>query len=93
VQPVVLINHQRNTALLVAWGNEKQRVIKLGKGRLTVSSLSAKEIEAQGYTVSDYPPELAAREYLRHGAGVSKRAKRALEEIAYGKFSGILIPI
>ena len=56
MQPVVLINRQRNTALLVAFGNEKQRVIKLGKDRLTVSSLSAMEIEAQGYTVSDYPP-------------------------------------
>jgi hypothetical protein len=85
-----LINHQRNTALLVACGNKKQRVIKLGKGRLTVSSLSMKEIETQGYTVSEYPPELAARQYLQHGAGVSKRAKRFLEEIAHGKFSGIL---
>ena len=93
MQPVVLINHQRNTALLVASGNNKQRVIKLGEGRLTVSSLSVKEIEAQGYTVSDYPPELAAREYLRHGAGVSKRAERVLEEIAHGKFSDILISI
>jgi hypothetical protein len=90
MQPVVLINHQRNTALLVAYGNEKQLVIKLGKSKLTVSSLSAKEIEAQGYTVSEYPPELAARQYLQHGAGVSKRAKRFLEEIAHGKFSGIL---
>lgn len=57
-----------------------------------MSSLSVMEIEAQGYTVSDNPPELAAREYLRHGAGVSKRVKRVLKEIAHGKFSGILIP-
>lgn len=91
MQPVVLINHQRNTALLVACGRKKQLVIKLGKSKLTVSSLSAKEIEAQGYTISDYPPELAARKYLRHGAGVSKRAERFLEEIANGKFSGVLI--
>jgi len=91
MQPVVLINHHRNTALLVSSSSKKQLVIKLGKRKLTVSSLSVKEIEAQGYTVSDYPPELAARSYLQHGAGVSKRAKHFLEEIAHRKFSGVLI--
>lgn len=91
MQPVVLINHHRNTALLVAASSNKQLVIKLGGKKLTVSSLTVKEIQAQGYTVSDYPPELAARSYLQHGAGVSKRAKSYLEEIAHGRFSGVLI--
>jgi hypothetical protein len=91
MQPVVLINHHRNTALLVAASSNKLLVIKLGGKKLTVSSLTLKEIEAQGYTVSEYPPELAAQSYLRHGAGASKRAKLYLEKIAHGRFSGVLI--
>lgn len=90
MQPVVLINHHRNTALLVATSSNKQLVIKLGGKKLTVSSLTLKEIEAQGYTVSNYPPELAAQSYLQHGAGVSKRAQRYLEKIAHGRFPGVL---
>ncbi|MDP1557999.1 MAG: hypothetical protein Q8K59_01335 [Nitrosomonas sp.] len=91
MQPIVLINHHRNTALMVAVSGKKRLVIKLGKGKLTVSSLSAKEIETQGYAVSNYPPGQAAKSYLCHGAGVSKRAQRYLENIADGEFSDVLL--
>ncbi|SFP46003.1 hypothetical protein SAMN05216419_100395 [Nitrosomonas cryotolerans] len=91
MQPTVLIDQHRHTAIIVATNRKKQLVIKLGKGKLTVSSISTKEIKAQGYTVSDYPPKLAAQSYLYHGAGVSDRAKRYLEEIANGEFPGMLV--
>lgn len=76
--------------MLAAIG-KRRLVIKLGKSKLTVSSLSEKEIESQGYSVSNYPPKQAAKSYLRHGAGVSKRARRYLEAIASGVFSDLLL--
>lgn len=91
MQPTVLINRHRQTALIVAQSGRKQLVVELGKGVLTVSSLSAKDIQARGYTISDYPAKQAAQTYLRHAAGVSKRARGYLEEIASGEFSAPLM--
>ncbi len=62
----------------------------MGEGKLTVSSLSTKEIDTLEYTVSTYSPKLAAQLYLNHSGGVSKRAKLHLEKIAKGEFSGML---
>ncbi|GJL74762.1 MAG TPA: hypothetical protein PKM20_07725 [Nitrosomonas sp.] len=90
MQPTVVMNHHRQTAIIVAKSGKKLQIIKLGKGRLTVTSLSAAEIETQGYKVSQYSPNQAARSYLEHGAGVSKRARKYLEEISRHKFSDTL---
>lgn len=90
MQPTVIVNHHRQTALVVAANGKKLQVIKLGKGRLRVASLTAVDIELQGYLVSDYSPSQAAQSYLQHGAGVSERARRYLEEITQNKFSGTL---
>ena len=90
MHPTVLMNHHRNTALVVATSGKNLLVIKLGKGRLTVTSLSIAEIKAQGYTACDYSPKLAAQSYLQHGAGVSERAKRYLEQVAGSECSDIL---
>jgi hypothetical protein len=90
MQPTVLINQHRNTALLVATSEKNTLVIKMGKGKLTVSSLSAKEIDVQGYSVSDYSPKQAAQLYLLHRGGVSQRARQYLERIASEEFSGML---
>ncbi|PTN12318.1 hypothetical protein [Nitrosomonas aestuarii] len=90
MQPTVVMNHHRQTAIIVAKSGKKLQIIKLGKGRLTVASLSAAEIEKQGYKVSHYSPDQAARSYLEHGAGVSKRARKHLEEISRHKFSDTL---
>jgi len=90
MQPTVIINHHRQTALIVATQGNKLLVIKLGKGQLTVTSLTTAEIDALGYQVSDYSPRDAARSYLQHGAGVSKRAKKYLEDIAHSQLSGTL---
>ncbi len=70
-----------------AGGLEKLLVIKLGKGKLTVTAVTLQEINAQGYTVSDYSPALAAQSYLRHGAGVTEKARKFLEKIATSEFS------
>jgi len=91
MQPTVLINQHRQTAIIVAQSGKKQLVIKLGKGMLTVSSLSAKDLWALGYIISDYPPKQAALSYLSHAAGVSERAKGYLEEIAHGEFTAPLL--
>lgn len=84
------MNHHRNTALVVATSGKNLLVIKLGKGRLTVTSLSITEIKAQGYAACDYSPKQAAHNYLQHGAGVSERAKRYLEQVTGSECSDIL---
>ncbi len=91
MQPTVLTNQHRNTAIIVAISGKKYLVIKLGKGKLTVQSLTQQQISNQGYMISEYPPALAATSYLQHGAGVSDRAKQYLEKIAEGKYSGSLV--
>ncbi|MBY0499912.1 MAG: hypothetical protein K2P74_09955 [Nitrosomonas sp.] len=91
MQPTVIINQHRNTALIVASSGKKLLVIKLGKGKLTVTPLSLAEVKDQGYIVSNYSPKLAAQSYLQHGAGVSERAKKYLENIARSEFSDKLI--
>lgn len=91
MQPTVIINQHRNTALIVASSGKKLLVIKLGKGKLTVTPLSLAEIKDQGYIVSNYSPKLAAQSYLQHGAGVSERARKYLENIARSEFSDKLI--
>ncbi len=89
-QPTVIINQHRQTALIVAASGKKLLVIKLGKGKLTVTASSAEEIRQQGYTVSDYSPKQAALSYLQHGAGVSARAHKFLEKIANSECSANL---
>ncbi|SEM87447.1 hypothetical protein [Nitrosomonas marina] len=90
MQPTVVVNHHRQTAIIVTRNGSKYKIIKLGKGRLTVTSISFKELETQGYKVSQYSPSQAAQSYLLHGAGVSQRARRYLESIAHSKFSDVL---
>ncbi|MCB1948996.1 hypothetical protein [Nitrosomonas sp.] len=90
MQPTVVVNHHRQTAIVIAKHGSKYEIIKLGKGRLTVSSLSAAELELQGYKACEYSPSQAAHSYLQHGAGVSNRAKKYLEYIARNKFSDTL---
>ncbi|SEQ96456.1 hypothetical protein SAMN05421690_100496 [Nitrosomonas sp. Nm51] len=90
MQPTVVVNRHRQTAIIIARHGSKYEIIKLGKGRLTVTSLSAAELEIQGYEACQYPPSQAACAYLRHGAGVSKKARKYLENIACNKFSDIL---
>ncbi|QOJ19924.1 MAG: hypothetical protein HRU77_03980 [Gammaproteobacteria bacterium] len=87
MQPTVIINHHRNTAIIAGTSGKKLLVIKLGKGKLTVTAVTLQEINAQGYTVSDYSPALAAQSYLRHGAGVTEKARKFLEKIATSEFS------
>jgi hypothetical protein len=91
MQPTVLINQHRQTAIIVAQSGKKHLVVELGKGVLTVASLSAKDLWARGYIISDYPPKQAALSYLRHAAGVSERAKGYLEDVAHGEFSAPLL--
>lgn len=90
MQPTVLINQHRQTALVVAASGKKLLVVELLKGKLTVTALSAKDIEKRGYHVSDYPPVQAAQAYLAHAAGVSERARGYLQEVVGGEFSGLL---
>lgn len=91
MQPIVVINQHRHTAIVVATQGKDLLVIKLGKGKLTVTSLSLERIRVQGYIASDYSPKLAAQSYLQHGAGVSERAKKYLEKIASGEYSDSLV--
>lgn len=91
MQPTVLINRNRHTALTVATRGKELLIIKLGKGKLTVTALSLDEIKRQGYQTSDYSPRVAAQSYLQHGAGVSEKAKKYLEKIAEGEFSDHLL--
>jgi len=90
MQPAVVINQHRQTAIIIANRGKKLQLIRLGKGQLTVSSLTADEIEALGYRICDYSPREAARAYLKHGAGVSKRARVCLEQITQNQLPGIL---
>ena len=90
MQPTVIINHHRQTAIIVARQGNKLQLVKLGKGQLTVTSLTTAEIEALGFQVSDYSPSEAAKSYLNHGAGVSKRAKKYLEDIINNQLPGVL---
>ncbi len=90
MQPTVLINHHRQTAIIVAKQGNRLRLIKLETGQLTVSSLTTAEIETLGYRVSDYSPCEAARTYLKHGAGVSRRARMYLEQIMQYQLPGVL---
>ena len=91
MQPTVIINQHRQTAIVVANCGKKFHVIKLAKGKLRVTTLSQSEIQSQGYTADDYSPKLAAQSYLKHGAGVSKRAQQYLEEIAHSNYSDVLV--
>ncbi len=91
MQPTVLINQHRHTALVVATRGKDLLIIKLGKGKLTVSALPLEAIKIQGYRASDYSPRIAAQSYLQHGAGVSDKAKKYLEKIACGEFSDNLM--
>lgn len=90
MQPTVIVNHHRQTALIVAASGSKLQLIKLGKGQLKVTSLTPSELETQGYQVSDYSPCQAARAYLQHGGGISVRARKYLEGITENKFSETL---
>ena len=90
MQPTVIMNHHRQTAIIVGKKGNKLEIIKLSKGQLTVTALSTHEIGTQGYIVSQYSPSQAARSYLNHGAGVSQRARKYLEKIARTEYSGTL---
>lgn len=90
MQPTVVINHHRQTAIIIASQGNKLQLVRLRKGQLTVSSLTAAEIEALGYRVCDYSPDEAARAYLKHGAGVSKRARICLEQVTQNQLPGTL---
>lgn len=90
MQPTVVINHHRQTAIIIANQGNRLQLIRLGKGQLSVSSLTAVEIETLGYRVCDYSPCEAARAYLKHGAGVSRRARIYLEQIAQNQLPGTL---
>lgn len=90
MQPAVVINHHRQTAIIIANQGNRLQLIRLGKGQLNVSSLTAVEIETLGYRVCDYSPCEAARAYLKHGAGVSRRARIYLEQIAQNQLPGTL---
>jgi hypothetical protein len=90
MQPTVVINHHRQTAIIIANQGDKLQLIRLAKGRLTVSSLTAVEIRALGYRVCDYSPSEAARAYLKHGAGVSRHARMHLERITQNQLPGTL---
>lgn len=90
MQPVVLINQHRQTALIVGESGKKQLVVELHKGKLTVKALSAAEITQRGYVLSNYSPQQAASSYLCHAAGVGERAKGYLEQVAYGAYSDTL---
>lgn len=87
MQPSVIINQHRNTAIIVATSGKGVLVIKLGTGKLTVTRLSLQEVANQGYAVSNYSPKQAAESYLKHGAGVSEKARRYLEKIASSSFT------
>lgn len=91
MQPTVVINHHRQTAIIIANQGSRLQLIRLGKGQLTVSLLTATEIEILGYRVCDYSPSEAARAYLKHGAGVSKRARAYLEQIIQNQLPGTLL--
>lgn len=90
MQPTVVINHHRQTAIIIANKGSRLQLIRLGKGQLTVSSLTAAEIATLGYQVCNYSPSEAARVYLKHGAGVSKRARTHLEQIMQSQLPGTL---
>ena len=90
MQPTVIINQHRQTALIVANSGKKLLVIKLATGKLVVTTVSLEEIRQQGYTVSDYSPKMAALSYLQHGGGVSARAKKFLEKISNSEFNASL---
>ena len=91
MQPTVIINHHRHTAIVVATSGKRLLIIKLGKGKLSVTSAFLEEIWQQGYCASNYSPKLAASSYLKHGAGVSARARKYLEKIAGSDFPGSLM--
>ena len=91
MQPTVIINQHRNTAIIVAARGKNLLVIKLGKGKLAVIPLSLEKIRMQGYVISNYSPKQAAQSYLQHGAGVSEKAKKYLGKIIGGKFSDSLM--
>ncbi|TXI16822.1 MAG: hypothetical protein E6Q62_10725 [Nitrosomonas sp.] len=90
MQPTVIINQHRQTALVVANQGKDFLVIKLSKRKLAVTKLSIEQIKMQGYITSDYSPRLAAQSYLQHGAGVSEKAKKYLNKIIKTEFSGRL---
>jgi len=90
MQPTVIVNQHRNTAIIVTSSGSKLLIIKLSTRKLVVSVLTIDEIKAQGYVATDYSPQQAARSYLEHGAGVSLKAKKFLEEIASKPLSGQL---
>lgn len=90
MQPTVLINRHRQTAIIVNRQGNKLQLIRMGKGQLTVSSLSIGEIESLGYQVCNYSPSEAASTYLQHGAGVSKRARKYLQELTHNPLPGVL---
>lgn len=87
MEPTVIINQHRKTAIIVANQGRNLLVIKLTKGKLAVTALSIEKINMLGYVTSDYSPKLAAQSYLQHGAGVSERAKTYLEKIVNTEFS------
>ncbi len=91
MQPTVIINQHRQTAIVVANQGRNFLVIKLTKGKLAVTVLSIEKIKMLGYVTSDYSPKLAAQSYLQHGAGVSERAKVYLEKIVNTEFSDNLL--
>ncbi|MDH5480987.1 MAG: hypothetical protein OEX11_09540, partial [Nitrosomonas sp.] len=61
MQPTVLINQHRHTAIVVTTCGKKLLIIKLGKGKLTVTPLLHTQIHAQGYVTSNYSPQQAAQ--------------------------------
>lgn len=91
MQPTLIINRHRHTGIIVGVRGQNLLVIKLGKRKLTVSSICLETISIQGYIINNYSPKLAEQAYFQHGAGVSERGREYLEKITRAHFSDSLI--
>jgi hypothetical protein len=79
--PSVLRKAGGRHAIVVKKGRTKYDVIEMTKNQLLVRKYSEKELQAEGYVVSNTSPSKAAEHFLKHSAGVSPNAKTALEGV------------
>jgi hypothetical protein len=80
---MVLIDHNRHTAIVLSHGPVWVTCVRMQDGLLTTGRLSRDQMSTEGWRELDYPTDKAIRQYLRHPGGLSEAAKRELETLLF----------
>ena len=83
--PIVVIDRNSHTAILLGQGPKYVRLVQMHSGQLVVSRLSEDDFADRRYAEMDYDLARAVARFLAHAGGISTAARVALEACLRGE--------